>query len=316
MDTQTAMSLLKSIRSQLTIDFDADLSPPVATTLGPQDPEPTDSRRELIDSEPFPDYDDESTAADEVEQAYQDAFTAAVQEEIRTRVVELNILILDHIPVDQRLKTLDAMKGSLSHPQLRSKTRMRFIALTNMVIRLENALFSVSDEESFLNPKATTNAQSIANVILAFASWLDGMMQELLSITGSVDYMLGLLIVEDVAWVTRYRRMALLVSTHLKKPRRLEEVLLSMYLELYDEWVHNTFLRLRNAQITQEENLDFDRLQLTRTLHAIWDVLSRAIERYGIYRDALHSIKGRSFSPAIIELSGSQVARCFDEDTV
>ncbi|KAJ5641766.1 hypothetical protein N7490_005766 [Penicillium lividum] len=226
MDFQPAISLLTSIRSQLTVDFDADLSPPVATTLGPQDPEPTDLRRELIDSEPFPDYDDESAASDEVEQAYQDAFTAAMQEEIRTRVVEPNNL-------DPRSYT--------GRPELRSKTRMRFIALTNMVIRLENALFSVSDEESFLNPKATANAESIATVILAFASWVDGMMQELLLMTGSVDYMLGLLVVEDVAWVTRYRRMALLVSTHLKKPRRLEEVLLSMYLELYDDQILISF---------------------------------------------------------------------------
>ncbi|KAJ5539085.1 hypothetical protein N7513_007417 [Penicillium frequentans] len=313
MTDQSAMSLLTSVRSQLVVDWDADASPP--STLKPEDQEQTESRHDHIYSEPFPDYDDESSVSDaETEKAYKVAFTAAMQEKIRTQTVDPHILVLRQV-VDKKDKTLEAMKEALSHPQLRQRTRLRFIALTNMIIRLENTLFS--DEEQFLDSEATGNAQSIATLILAFASWVDGMMQELVETTGFVAGTLGLLAVEDVAVVTRYRRMALLVATHLRKPRHLEQTLLSKYLDLYDEWVHNTFLHLRNTQITQEKNLDIGRLHLTRTLHAIWDVLSRAIESYAIYRDALHSIKSRFFAPVMVELAGgSQVARCFEEDKV
>ncbi|KAJ6096894.1 hypothetical protein N7486_007640 [Penicillium sp. IBT 16267x] len=323
MTAPSAMSLLTSVRSHLAVDWDADASPP--PMLKPEDRERTHSRQEHIYSEPFPDFDDESSVSDaDTEKAYKIAFTAAMQEEIRNQAVDPNILVLRHV-VDRKHKTLEDMKESLSHPQLRQRTRLRFIALTNMIIRLESALFS--DEEQFLDSEATGNAQSIATVILAFASWVDGMMQELVETTGFVAGTLGLLAIEDVAVTTRYRRMALLVSTsaplyfkafidsHLRKPRHLEQTLLSKYLDLYDEWVHNTFLHLRNTQITHEKNLDIGRLQLTRTLHAIWDVLSRAIESYAIYRDALHSIKSRFFAPVMVELSGgSQVARCFEED--
>ncbi|KAJ5885758.1 hypothetical protein N7504_011594 [Penicillium tannophilum] len=297
MNDPSAMSLLTSVRSQLVVDWDADASPP--STLKPEDQEQIASRHEHIYSEPFPDYDDESSVSDaETEKAYKVAFTAAMQEKIRTQTVDPHILVLRQV-VDKKHKTLEAMKEALSHPQLRQRTRMRFIALTNMIIQ------------------ATGNAQSIATLILAFASWVDGMMQELVETTGFVAGTLGLLAVEDVAVVTRYRRMALLVATHLRKPRHLEQTLLSKYLDLYDEWVHNTFLHLRNTQITQEKNLDIGRLHLTRTLHAIWDVLSRAIESYAIYRDALHSIKSRFFAPVMVELAGgSQVARCFEEDKV
>lgn len=39
-----------------------------------------------------------------------------------------------------------------------------------------------------------------------------------------------------------------------------------------------------------------DRLELTRFLHGIWEILSRLIENYASYRDELNEIKDKFFT--------------------
>ncbi|KAJ5953515.1 hypothetical protein N7454_000411 [Penicillium verhagenii] len=293
-----AMSLLTAVRSHLAVDWDSEDSQ-TDTLKVHEDQAQKDSKFEIksevkpdSEHEPFPDYEDEqsSSADEESERSYKIHFTAAMQEEIRIEAVDPNIVLLKEV-VDKKAQSLESMKESLSHPQLVASTRIRFIALTNMIILLENTLFS-DGEENFLNFKAVANAQSIANLILTFVFWVDALMKGLVEATENVTSVL---------------------TIYLKKPRRIEQMLLSKLLDLYDEWVHNTFLRLRNTQIVQEKTLDIGRLQLTRSLHAIWEVLSRAIESYANYRDALHIIKSQFFA-SVTGGGGSSVARCFEED--
>ncbi|KAJ5927909.1 hypothetical protein N7466_006865 [Penicillium verhagenii] len=315
-----AMSLLAAVRSHLAADWDSESSQ-TDTLEEPEEREQKDSKIEIkpevkpdSEHEPFPDYEEEqsSSADEESERAYKITFTAAMQEEIRIEAVDPNIVLFKAV-VEKKAQSLDSMKESLSHPQLVESTRVRFIALTNMIILLENTLFS-EGEENFLNFKAVADAQSIATVFLNYVSWADALMRDLVQTAENVTSALLLLFYEDVPLLTRYRRMAKVVSAYLKKPRRIEQTLLSKLLDLYDEWVHNTFLRLRNTQIAQEVTLDIGRLQLTRTLHAIWEVLSRAIESYANYRDALHIIKSQFFASVTEGAGGSSVARCFEED--
>ncbi|KAJ5263849.1 hypothetical protein N7478_011454 [Penicillium angulare] len=321
-------SLLDAVRSQLVVDSDSDgaLSPgrssercdPVRESELTHAHNPRNrrsihiSRKSNSSSEPFPEYED-SPPMDAADEAYKEAFTAVMQEDIRIHTVEPALEPLSEQPVKKQW-VLDEMTKCLSNPQLTEDTRMRFIALTNMVIRLDSALFS-GPIYDFLNPFATAEAQSIASCILDFASWTNSLLKELVDRADNVWNVLELILEEDIPEIVRYQRMVRLVSAHLQKTRRLEQHLLQLLLDLYDEWVHNDFLRLRNAQIVQEAPLDNNRLHLTRTLHAIWDVLSRAIENYDIYRASLNAIRDKFFTtPDDTAGSSSFISlRCFQD---
>jgi hypothetical protein len=91
--------------------------------------------------------------------------------------------------------------------------------------------------------------------------------------------------------------------SHLKKPRPLERRLLTLFLEVYEAWVHNTFLRQRNRQILAEDIPVPGRIDLSRRIIAIWDVLTRCIENYSLYTWATRTIRANYFAPAIDLLS-------------
>jgi hypothetical protein len=91
--------------------------------------------------------------------------------------------------------------------------------------------------------------------------------------------------------------------SHLKKPRPLERRLLTLFLEVYEAWVHNTFLRQRNCQILAEGIPVTGRIGLSRRIIAIWDVLTRCIENYSLYTWATRTIRANYFAPAMDLLS-------------
>jgi hypothetical protein len=66
--------------------------------------------------------------------------------------------------------------------------------------------------------------------------------------------------------------------------------------------VHTTFLRLRNRQILREDIPNTDRMDLSRHLLAIWDVLTRCIDNYAIYTFTTCDIRDRYLAPAMKEL--------------
>lgn len=161
--------------------------------------------------EPFPEYNETSSTPSylEDEEAYKEAFAAAVQEEIRTH--EVDPFIEDALDQSQeKQQSLEDIKVCLSDPHLRADTRQRFIALTNMVIRLEHILFRRCVD--FLCPQETADAQQIAAVLLGYVAWTDGMLRELLEASTAVGFVLGELMREDVSEIIRYRRMACVVS--------------------------------------------------------------------------------------------------------
>lgn len=161
--------------------------------------------------EPFPEYNETSSAPSylEDEAAYKEAFAAAVQEEIRTHEVDP---FIEDAPdqSEEKQQSLEDVKVCLSDPHLRPDTRQRFIALANMVIRLEHILFR--RRADFLCPQETADAQQIAVVLLGYVAWADGMIRELLEASAGVGFVLGELMREDVSEIIRYRRMACVVS--------------------------------------------------------------------------------------------------------
>ncbi|KAJ5080915.1 hypothetical protein N7456_013625 [Penicillium angulare] len=299
------------IHSELDVDSDSDrtVSPVLSSEKSDpaQDPEPahaTDtrtvgSRRSSRSSpEPFPEYKEFTPMDTSVEEAWKEAFEAALQEDIKITIVK-PALNFPEGEFGEREYVMDLIVNTLSQPTLAENTRKRFIALTNMVIRLEDAIFqgAVSD---FLNPWAIDRSQVIANCILIFVSWVDDLLSQLVGTAKNVWDMLEILMEEDISEVVRQRRMVRLVTSQLQKVRLIEQYLLQVFLLFYVKWVHDTFLRLRNAQLLQEESLNdrmiYQRVHLTQTLQQIADALKRSIQNYEIYRGSLHSIRDKYFT--------------------
>lgn len=92
---------------------------------------------------------------------------------------------------------------------------------------------------------------------------------------------------------------------NVRKPRSIEERLLSLFLELYDAYVYSRFVRIRNRQIITESGLGPERLELSRLVIAIWDILNRIIENYAAHVHAMREMKRRFFAPAMEELRRS-----------
>jgi hypothetical protein len=93
--------------------------------------------------------------------------------------------------------------------------------------------------------------------------------------------------------------------SHLKKPRPLEQHLLSLFLEFYDTYVYSTFLRIRNQQIIVEDQLNKERLELSSVLIAVWDILNCVIENYEDYVTAMKDMKRQYIGPAMESLANS-----------
>lgn len=221
------VSLLEAVRSQLIMDSDSDSSqstavkvtlsetktPPMSTPLDQS--VSTDPSMVLVentnDREPFPDFDEElSEEHKESDRAYEEAITVAIHENIRSREIDPAIITPSGQPETKRA-TLNRIKDLLSEPHLRMATRKRFIALTNMVIRLDHVLFRRNEE--FLGTQDTADAAAIAKPMLDYLRWVDHMLTDLLAVAENVFGIMGFLAEEDVPIIHKYRHMAIVAAT-------------------------------------------------------------------------------------------------------
>jgi hypothetical protein len=93
--------------------------------------------------------------------------------------------------------------------------------------------------------------------------------------------------------------------SHLKKPRPLERRLLFLFLELYVTYIYNVFLEIGTQQIVIEDELNQEKLELSRALINVWDVLNRVIENYDSYVIAMKDMRGKYFTPMMESLAKS-----------
>ncbi|KAJ5722806.1 hypothetical protein N7488_000841 [Penicillium malachiteum] len=308
-------SLLEAVRSHLTLgsDSESSTSTPVAATPVPSPiraplragnatrEEEVQAllalRRELL--EPFPDYEDISPVDHEFEITYLHAFHIAMQQSIRAGVVDYCINEPPGLS-EQKIRTLGAIKEALSNPQLPSLTRQRFIALVNMTIRLDDALFSGRE---FLNERATSAAQRFATVILSYTNWAEAIVKNVYEISINVHDMLNVIANENVPEMVRYQRMLLIVNCHLRNPRPVEQDLMVLFLNFFDEWVYTEFLSRRGAQVSTETDIHLPRIQLSQSIHAIWGGLASTNQNYANYQRMLLILRDELFMPSINALA-------------
>lgn len=161
----------------------------------------------LTKTEPFPDFnEEESQAQDLMDQALAECFAAAMRLQTRESIVEPSIKTPTAQHMIKRF-VLDDLKDLLSDPRLRLSTRQRFIALTNMVIRLDHALFPIDG-----TPRRPDDALEIAQVMMPYLSNMDKILQDLVDSTDRVDLILAKICVEESSPLMQYRQMAYVVS--------------------------------------------------------------------------------------------------------
>ncbi|KAL2002593.1 hypothetical protein VTN02DRAFT_6447 [Thermoascus thermophilus] len=202
------------------------------------------------------------------------------------------------------------LKDLLASPKLKLNVKKRFTAMVNMVLRMSILLFHpqgvTMEPKLFLEGREALQVKGLAAEILRYLAKID---QQLKGQVEDADRVAGILsnLAQDktVSVYVTFRRMAYVVIRNLRKPRPLERRLLTLFLELYDAYVYNSFLYIRNRQIIIEDNPDVVRLELSRLLIALWDILNRVIENYEAYIIKMKDIRHRYFEPAMNQLQDS-----------
>ncbi|KAF7716350.1 Uncharacterized protein PECH_000133 [Penicillium ucsense] len=306
-------SLLDAIRTQLRIDSDSESSQSTVITVldargqpsspttpldeemsSPADVPPTPVSvsacfAQVHDTEPFPSFDEGySEEQREWDHDIQASIMTAMQAQIRRENIDQAIIAPANQP-EKKHRTLDRVKEHLSNPQMCSSTRERFIALTNMVIRLDHVLYERSEE--FLGMADVAAAAEIVEVVLRYLRWMDEMLGGLVATAENVFGAFHFLSAENVPAIYKFRQMSRVASAHLRKPKVLEQQLLSLYLDLFDEWVHERFLHLSNRKILQDNRIEPDCLQLISHVHDVWEILMRNVRNYAAYTDQLEHIR-------------------------
>ncbi|CAG8946659.1 unnamed protein product [Penicillium salamii] len=302
MDILPAGSRLAVVRSQLAPSSGSEGSgtPPCTPPSTP----PVDAK------EPFPDYDEAECDTVATERAaeranaevWTNAFGKALQTQIRQTQIDPNIIpYVRSDPSEHSQVVLERMKDLLSNPQMRPQTRRQFITLSNITLQVNKVIFHHNPE--FLAPKETSDAKLLTETILAHIAWMDSMLTALCQTMQYITSVLGEIERRDIPVYQKLQQMAAAVAVNLKKPRALERQLLELYLELFDEWVHTPFLRLRNHQILAEQTSCLAREELSRHIIAIWDITSRCIESYATYTWGTMAIRDEFFAPSVDKLN-------------
>lgn len=88
----------------------------------------------------------------------------------------------------------------------------------------------------------------------------------------------------------------LITTRQLKKPRRIEQTLLDLFLEFYEAWVYKESCRVRDQSTVNGTRC----AAVFSHVEAIRDTLNRASRNYCVYREALHTLKEKHFCPVMM----------------
>lgn len=87
----------------------------------------------------------------------------------------------------------------------------------------------------------------------------------------------------------------LITTRQLKKPRRIEQSLLELFLDFYDAWVYEEYRRVRDEGTVDGAHC----AAVFGHVDAIRETLDRANRNYSVYREALLVLKEKHF-PAVL----------------
>ncbi|CAP85478.1 hypothetical protein E8E15_006867 [Penicillium rubens] len=297
MDDLPPGSRLAHVRSELAMDSESEES---------ESATPTNADTAKTETEPFPEYDESecemlasSIAADKRrEEAWIHALGKATQRENRMLHVDPNIIpYFQSDPSHRSQVVLEQLRDLLADPQMRPKIRDQFITMINATLQFNLVIFHQSSE--FLAPKEIEDAELHLESVLNLVEWMEEDLRDQLETAEQVSYAIEGASLQPTSAYERLCKMASLFANAMKKPRYLERRLLSLYMDMYEEWVHTPFLLLRNRQLVNEQDPSPERTKLSRRVIMIWDLMNSCIESYGTLTWFTLEIKHQYFAPVM-----------------
>ncbi|KAA8646903.1 hypothetical protein EYZ11_012616 [Aspergillus tanneri] len=206
---------------------------------------------------------------------------------------------------ERKSAAIEEMRFLLSHEGIRVDLRKRFMDMSNMVLRMDWLLFGNlnAPDSVFLAAEVITEVQSIAAPLVHYLSFLDERLQVEVRDAELVKTSLANVARDqNMTPEVRFRNLTRIIIRHLRRPRPIEQRLLSVFLDFYDSHVYTDFLNIYNYQALHDDALFVERMELSRLLIAMWDVLNRTIENYNLVILINFDIKSQSVGPALAEL--------------
>ncbi|PYH30996.1 uncharacterized protein BO87DRAFT_399965 [Aspergillus neoniger CBS 115656] len=229
----------------------------------------------------------------------------------------------DSIPLvaeERKKSTLEQMRTMTSSEHMSLTTKTRFIDMSNTVLRLELLLFrrhaTPVDPVLGLTKDEVKEVMHHLEELKKCISIVNHILQQELTWARRVEYSVKQ-IAEDTQYnvVTRFRNMTELIlnkakqiklthtlSSHLNKPRPSERDLLTVFLDFFDAYIYTDFMNDYQRQLPVKENWNPVRVEMTRALIAVWDLINRAIESYDAIIRVTVDIKERYTEPNYREM--------------
>ncbi|CRL19158.1 unnamed protein product [Penicillium camemberti] len=307
MDDLPPRSRLADVRSQVAMDSESEGSgstTPTDADTANTEIEPFPEAEPFPDTEPFPEYDESEcemlasciAAEKRNEEAWIHAFSKAAQQEIRMTHVDPNIVPYVQSDPSQRSQVvLEQLRDLLADPEMFPDIRRQFITIINAALQFNLVIFHQSPE--FLAPKEVEDAEFDLETILNHVEFIEEMLGEQLETAEQVSFALEDVSKEATSTYERLCKSSAVFAKAMKKPRYLEQRLLALYMDMYEEWVHNPFVLLRSCQLLNEQNPTPERTELSRRVVVIWDLMNSCIETYGTLTWLTLEIKRQYFTP-------------------
>ncbi|PYH67341.1 uncharacterized protein BO88DRAFT_465808 [Aspergillus vadensis CBS 113365] len=226
------------------------------------------------------------------------------------------------VPEERKKSTLEQMRAMTSSEHMSLTTKTRFIDMSNTVLRLELLLFrrhaTPVDPVLGLTKDEVKEVMHHLEELKKCIGIVDHILQQELTWARRVEYSVKQ-IAEDTQYnvVTRFRNMTELIlkqskakqtqltpthSSHLNKPRPSERDLLTVFLDFFDAYIYTDFMNDYQRQLPVKENWNPVRVEMTRALIAVWDLINRAIESYDAIIRVTVDIKERYTEPHYREM--------------
>ncbi|RAH63085.1 hypothetical protein BO85DRAFT_494704 [Aspergillus piperis CBS 112811] len=216
----------------------------------------------------------------------------------------------DSIPLvaeERKKSTIEQMRNMTSSEHMSLTTKTRFIDMGNTVLRLELLFFrrhaTPMDPVLGLTKDEVKEVMHRLEELKKCISIVDHILQQELTWARRVEYSVKQ-IAEDTQYnvVTRFRNMTELILNHLNKARPSERDLLTVFLDFFDAHIYTDFMNDYQRQLPVKENWNPVRVEMTRALIAVWDLINRAIESYDAIIRVTVDIKERYTEPHYREM--------------
>ncbi|PWY96259.1 hypothetical protein BO94DRAFT_541096 [Aspergillus sclerotioniger CBS 115572] len=208
------------------------------------------------------------------------------------------------MPENRKKDVLEKIRIMVNSDRMKPATKRRFVAMCNIILRIEYLLFrrhqTPVDPVSFLTGEEVEEVMYLAGEIIKYLTIINNVLLQELDCAQHVQHSIKY-IAEDKGYnvVTRFKSMAEVIINHLNKPRPSEQRLLAVFLDFFDSYIYTDFISIRHRQIRIEETWNPIRMQMTRLMVDIWDMINRAIENYDAIVKISMMIKREYIEPAL-----------------